>query len=353
MKAFQKVSNRAVLIFFAWAMLVTACKKDDEPGTATPVADAIDPGEAKGGDVLTLTGKGLSGITSIVFEKDSVPAGFNPNFNTDNALIFRVPDTASGGAQNILITNRSGKQVKVAFNVIALPSVTSASNYNFSAGESLTLTGNNLQDVSAVKLTGTSTVLTIVSKSKKQLVITLPATTLNSSFLDITNSTGTITTTQEFVNRDVAYHIFTDNYGAGWDNGSWGAASVSTEVFKAGTASFKATYGKGNWSANGFASWSIGFDYSPDYKYLTFWIKGGAKDRTFFITGDQRDGGYGNSDTSAPILVPATVWTYYKVPLSTLKLWSKGTKSKQLGFFIQGPDDQDETLHFDDVMVIK
>ncbi|MBC7913150.1 MAG: IPT/TIG domain-containing protein [Pyrinomonadaceae bacterium] len=354
MKASKKIISRAVALLFIGSLCITACKKDSESnGSTTPTAKAIDPGEAKGGEVLTITGDGLSNITSILFAKDSVPASFNPNFNTDNSILFRVPDTASGGTQDIILTNNIGKQVKVAFNVIALPSVTEVSNYNFSTGEQLTLKGNNLKDVTTVKITGTTSSATIVSQSKKQLVITLPATAINTGFLDITNSTGTITTTQEFVNREAAYKIFTDNYGDGWENASWGAASISSTEFKAGTASFKATYGKGNWSANGFATWSTGFDYSPDYKFLTFYIKGGTKDNTYYITGDQRDGGYGNGDITAPVLVPANVWTYYKIPLSTLKLWSKGTKSKQLGFYIRGPEGEDQTIHFDDILVVK
>jgi hypothetical protein len=109
MKAFQKNSLKAIMIFLLGSVLLTACKKDSESESSdNPVADAIDPGQGKGGDVLSLKGSGLAGMTSIMFAKDSVPAGFNPNFNTNTAVIFRIPDTASGGMQDIILTNRLG-----------------------------------------------------------------------------------------------------------------------------------------------------------------------------------------------------------------------------------------------------
>lgn len=144
-----------------------SCTQEAEPAaeaSANPKADKLDPGSAKGNEVLTLTGSGLGEITSIVFDKGDVPAPFNPVYNTDKSLIFRVPDTANGGEQNIIITNKIGKQFSVPFNVIALPLVSTVSNYNFVEGTQITLSGNNLEDVSSVVLNGSSDEATIVSK---------------------------------------------------------------------------------------------------------------------------------------------------------------------------------------------
>jgi hypothetical protein len=354
MKAFQKNSLKAIMIFLLGSVLLTACKKDSESESSdNPVADAIDPGQGKGGDVLSLKGSGLAGMTSIMFAKDSVPAGFNPNFNTNTAVIFRIPDTASGGMQDIILTNRLGKQVKVSFNVVALPSITTASDFNFAPGVPITLTGNNLQEVSEVKLTGTALTATIISKSKKQLVISFPETSALSTTLDITNTTGVMTTTQAFVNLALTYQMFTEDYAPGWSGNFWGAGSISTDYAVSGTKSLKLTYAKGNWSANGVANWSPGLNYSADYKFLSFYIKGGSVAYTLYITGDKRAGGYGNSDDTAPIVVPPLVWTYYKIPLSSLNLWAKGSNFNTLGFWIKGPDSRDETFYVDDLVFVK
>jgi len=343
-----------LLACLAGILAIAGCTKEEQSESKAsdqPVANKLEPERASGNTVLTLTGDGLGGMTSIVFDNGDVPAPFNPVLNTDHAIIFRVPDTANGGAQNIVLTNRLGAQVRVPFNVIALPLVNTASNYNFTAGTEIILAGNNLADVTSVTLDGTTAQATIVSQTKKQLVIQMPEVSVNSAKLVITNSTGPVTTSQVFVNLDNAYKIFTDDYANGFENGSWGPASVSAEFAKTGTRSFKAGYNKGNWSADGFANWN-GIAPMPEYNYLSFWVKGASVDYTLYITGDARPAGYGNADKSVPIAVPANVWTYFKIPMTTLELFKKGTM-KQLGFWIEGPELQDEVFYFDDVILVK
>jgi hypothetical protein len=353
MKSF-KFKRFALLLLLASSFLGACTKEEDKPeASENPKANALEKSEGSAGDVITITGDNLGGVRSILFEKDSVSAPFNPVLNNDRAIVFRVPDDATGGEQNIILTNALNKQIVVAYKVVALPTVTEVSNYNFvPGGPALTLKGNNLGDVNSVTLDGTTVAATIVSQSKKELVISIPATTVNSAKLVVTNSTGPMTTNQVFVNMTNAYKIFTDDYENGFVNGSWGPADISADFFKSGSKSFKAGYVKGNWSADGFANWN-GVANMPEYTYLSFWVKGGSANYTLYLTGDQRAGGYGNSDKSVPLNIPANVWTYFKLPMSTIKLWEKGQPMKQFGFWIEGPDAQDEAFYFDDVIFVK
>jgi hypothetical protein len=350
----MKRFNIKSILFFGIAIIVASCTKEVEKPEAkdSPKANALEVSEGAAGTVVSITGSDLGGMKTIMFEKDSVYASFNPVFNNNNAVVFRVPDDASGGSQNIVLTNSLNKQITIPYTVIALPTVTAVSNYNFVANTEITLTGNNLNDVVSVGVTGTAATATIVSKAKRSLVIKMPATDVNSGTLTITNSTGPIVTGQIFVNLDKAYKIFTEGFNNGFENASWGPASVSTEFAKTGTTSFKAGYNKGNWSADGFANWN-GIADMPEYKFMSFWVKGASANYKLYVTGDQRAGGYGNSDTSVPIEIPANVWTYFKIPMETLQLWKKGSPFKQIGFFIQGPDAQDEVFYFDDVIFVK
>ncbi|TDQ06344.1 cell shape determination protein CcmA [Pedobacter metabolipauper] len=351
----KKINFKGQYLFLAFLVLLFgACTKEEQKPEASnnPKANALEVAEGAAGTVVSITGSNLGGMKSILFEKDSVFAPFNPVLNNDNAIIFRVPDDAAGGPQNIIITNTLNKQISIPYKVIALPTVSSVSNYNFSANGQLTLTGNNLGDVTTALFTGTTVSAEIVSKSKRELVLRFPASTVTSGTLTITNSTGPITTTQVFVNLDNAYKIFTDTYSNGFENASWGPAEVSSTFAKSGTYSFKAGYNKGNWSADGFANWN-GVPNMPEYKFLSFWVKGGSADYTLYVTGDQRAGGYGNADRTVPVAIPANVWTYFKIPMATLELWKKGGDFKQLGFWIAGPDAQDEAFYFDDVIFIK
>jgi hypothetical protein len=359
----QKVFLRNIAGWGLAAILLagtfSSCEKDKDgsPDVAAGnmSAGTIAPGEAGGGELITLTGSGIGQIRSIVFEKNEVPASFLPTLNTATNLIFHVPDTAFGGPQNVIFTNVDGKKLSVPFTVLAFASVSSVSNYNFTEGTQITLTGNNLEDVSKVIFTGTTQEITVVSKSRKTLVIKMPATDVARASLDITNSTGKSTTTQEFVNLDKALKIFTDSYGPDYGDNSWGdGATISSTEFKSGTKSITKTYAKGNWHVFGFANWWPGTASDPSYKYFSFWVKGAAADHILYITGDKKaGGGFGNGDQSSPVNVPANVWTYFKIPLSDLKLWQNGSPFNQIGFWIKGPDNQDEKFYLDDVIITK
>ncbi len=348
------------VIFTALLFFMAACSKEDfndgSPKT-TPgemIFSSIDKDSASSGQLLTLKGKGVGDIRTIVFDKNNTPAGFYPTLNTESAILFRVPDTVLGGAQNIILTNSAGKSMTVPFKVLAYATVSGVSNYNFTAGSQITLTGNNLDDVSKITFSGSTVPITILSQSKKELTIELPAADINRAKLDIVNNTGTITTTQEFVNIDKAYQIFTDAYGDGWSDNSWGdGAKIYTNVFKTGTASVGKTYAKGNWHLIDFVNWWPGAAKDPAYKFLTVWIKGGSADQTLYLTSDKRPAGFGNSDRSTPLNVPANVWTYFKIPIADANLWATGDTFNQLGFWIAGPEGSDETFYFDDLLLVK
>ncbi|MEQ1676013.1 MAG: IPT/TIG domain-containing protein, partial [Chitinophagaceae bacterium] len=290
-------------------------------------------------------------MQTIEFERNHVPATFNPNFNTDKSLVFRVPDTAFGGQQNIIFTNSLGKQVVVPFRVIALPSVSAVSRYSFSGGESITLTGNNLDDVSSVKFDVAGTDVTIVSKTRKTMVITMPASTVISTKLRITNASGSIITTQVFINADQAFVFFRDTYENGEQDASWGDAGFISGIEKvSGTSSYGKNYQLGNWHLMGFGWNQIA---RGSYNYLSFWMKGGLIDHDIWVNSSKSTGGVRAYNSYEKIFVPAGVWTYFKLDLNTLDLWHNGATFDQLAWSIKGPDNADEKMYLDDVMLIK
>jgi len=320
--------------------LFVSCKKN---GSSTPTSSGIAPDSAASGNVLTLKGSGLSNIRSIVFDKNNAAAVFNPNFNTDNAVIFRVPDTAAVGNQNIIFTNNEGKILKVSFKVLALAAITSASLYEFTAGTQITLTGSNLESASKVTLHGSTATATIVLKTATTLVITMPVTTLNKAKLDITNSAGTGTTLQEFISVDNAFQIYTDGFGPGVEDWSWCTSAQSSDFSVLGTKALKETYNTGSWSAL-----SIHFDTNivpGNYSLLTFWIKGGTADTQMDVASEQ---GGGSTNT---ITIPANVWTYYKMNIPG---FLGGIPSmERLDFKMHGPDNVNQTVYVDDILFIK
>ncbi len=347
---------RLLVINLIAGILVSSCKKDE---TVNPTVGEITPAQGASNALLTLTGTGISNIRTIVFGKGNVKADITPTFNTDKAILFRVPTEAIPGIQDIIITNQSGTAFKVAFNVLGFANITDVSDYNFTKDTQITLTGKNLADVTKVVLTGTTTELAIVNKTATSLTVKFPqpSGSLTTTTLTITNAAGATTTTQSFVAIDNAVKLFTDDYGLNpsgnaFQNASWGPSSISTAVFKSGTASLSLGYNKGNWSQNGF-----GWDQIPNdgYKYFSFWLKGGSQDYSLYIWSAAQPGTFNTFDDFKKIIVPANVWTYYRLEVSTLKIFgtNNSTSWNQIGWRIQGPDTQDETFYIDDVLLVK
>lgn len=340
-------SYRLLLVAISTTVLLAGCDKDD----LNPKPNLLAPGAGASNTLLTLTGTGIGKVRTIYFETDSVVAPFNTNFNTNDALLFRVPTDAVPGQQLILFKNVDGTEFSVPFNVLGFATITDASDYNFTQGTQITLTGKNLADVTAVNFSGTAEPVTVVSSTPTTLVLEFGASTISRSRLDITNAAGITATTQEFVNLDKATKLFTDDYAPGYQDASWGDAGfVSTTVFKRGTASFGKKFAAGNWHQMGFG-WTNTAD--SGYTYLSFWARGGSADYKLYISSQQSATGFANTDETNAVLIPANVWTYFKVPLATLKLWNKGATWNQIGWRIKGPDGSDETFYLDDVLLVK
>jgi hypothetical protein len=360
-----------VLVAVPLALSLDACKKDKDGSpdmeAGNPVAESLTPSTAAGGTVLTLKGSGLGDIRKIIFDKDSVPASFYTTLNTESSIVFRVPDTISGGAQNIIFTNSDGKTVSVPFKGLAYPKVIEASDYNFVAGTTITLTGVNMEEVSKVVIDGTTSAATIVSKAKKKLVITMPGTTLDQVKLAITNPYGTTVTTQEFIYKPNHFIVFDDDWGTaaayGGNVQSWSFdcnAYKSTAIAsKAGAAVLQADYTKGGGGMSAFlgCNWSTtnNLTFSQFYKtaYISFWAYAEGGDINITIVPDNpwsgaNMWGAATASGSKTVTVAKGKWTYFKIPADFIK----GDYSR-LDFNIEGKGDLKKTVYYDDIIMVK
>ncbi|MFT3845245.1 MAG: hypothetical protein QM725_09340 [Lacibacter sp.] len=345
-KYFQNIINKLpVVLLLAAIVLTNSCSKDSDGSNfstaGNPVFSAISIDSGANGAVVYVTGSGLGDLRSIIFSSQNVPALITPTLNTETSVVFRVPDTAYGGKQNIVLTNSLGKSITVPFKVLAFATVSSVSpSTDFMPGSVLTLSGVNLSDVTSVKLTGTSDVCTIVSKTKKQLVISMPATTKPRSTLDITNATGISTTTQEFVSVANARVVYDDALQNGFQSWSWGVDNIN---FSYGTEKMCGSYAMnagwtGSWGGLQFGGGSIDL---TGMNYLTFYVKGSAADQKYQVWLDW--------GPTTVITVPKNVWTYYKFKLSD---FAPG-KTSVGTFIVQIQGDAVAGNLWDDIMFIK
>lgn len=324
--------------------VISSCEKDRDGSpdykAGTPTApNGIRPDSGSGGTVLTLQGSGLGQMRSIVFSTGNVPAPFQTTLNTESALVFRVPDTAFGGPQNITFTNSEGKTLVVPFRVLAYPVVTTAFPTDFVEGTRVTLTGSNLDDVTNVVIDGTTEAATIVAKTRSTLIITMPNSTVNRGKLKITNATGVRVPDIEFVNVSRAATVFSEQLDNGFQSWSWGGAfDASTDDFITGTKSMKAAYDPaGTWGGMQLGGGAIAL---AGYKYFTFWVKGADTDKNvqFWLN-------WGNQKV---ITIPANKWTYFRYDLATA--YPGVTNVDNVTFQIH---DEGKTVYFDNIMFVK
>jgi hypothetical protein len=339
--------NKAFILFaftLAVTLLISSCEKDSDGSpdikVGTPAApNGIKPDSGSGGTTLILSGSGLGQMRSVVFSKGNVPAAFQTTLNTETNFVFRVPDTAFGGPQNITFTNSAGQTLTVPFRVLAYPVVSSAFPTDFQADSKVTLTGSNLDDVSKVEIDGTTETATIVSKTRGQLVITMPSSAVNRGKLRITNATGVRVPDIEFVNVAKATPVFSDQLDNGFQNWGWGGTyDASSDNIITGAKGMKAAYDpNGTWGGMQLGGGSIAL---TTHKYFTFWAKGADVDKNvqFLI----------NWNNQKVITIPANKWTYFRYTLATD---FPGTSLvDNVTFQIQNDG---KTIYFDNIMFVK
>jgi hypothetical protein len=346
------IASMKYILIVVSAILIFACKKDrdgrPESKPGDPVANRLSPDSAGSGTVLTLTGSGLGDMRSILFDKNNAAAAFYSTLNTSEAIVFRVPDTATRGDQNIVLTNSAGKQLLVPFRVLPFATVNNAFPTDFEANTEITLNGNNLDVLSKVVLNGANAEATILSRSLTKAVIRMPAgITADKGTLVLTTTAGEKATTMEFVNVEkAALKIFTDSLVNPAQNWGWGGTYTnSTDNIVTGTAGLKAAYDPaGTW---GGLQIGMGTELPipAGTRYFTFWAKGADVDKkvTVNIKGNKN-----TTDHKTEITVPANKWTYYKMETGTLI-----PNVNSISVIVFQIQNEGKTIYYDNIMFIK
>ncbi len=353
MKQFiNKILLLPVLLVFGAGMMLTSCKKDADgapenaPGAMS--VKLIRPDSAAGGEVLILEGSGIGDIRSIVFERNNVPASVMSTLNTDHSLVFRVPDTAFGGDQNIVFTNSAGKSASVPFKVIALPTVSMVEVEHlpgfmvtdYVPGDILKLTGNNLDDVTDVFIEGTNDRAEIIlGQTRKMMFIKMPQTNKVRAKLKLTNLSGSRVTDMEFVNIDKAVKVWVDEWIPGIDSWGWGGEfKSSADAHITGPKSLKAAFDPGgSWGGLVFHS-DAGVPLSGN-SYISFWVKGADVEKNFKYMI--------NWGTEKTLTIAPNKWQYFKFPIATT--YPGVSKIHDLIFQIHN---EGKTLYFDNIVIV-
>jgi hypothetical protein len=339
MKAIKAMTLYGFMLVGIGLLTLASCKKQE---TIEPKITSIDPVEAAGNNVVTVLGENLQNIVSIVLDNGNVNVGINPNFNTNTAIIFRLPAAANVGPQRIVFTTLSGFQFSIPFNILAVPTLSSVLPTEWEAGSNITITGNYLDNAEAAALTATGEALEIVSKTATQVVLKMPAaSTATSSKITVTNTAGPTTSEFEVINMDKNFKMISEGFAPGVQNWSWATVTESSEQAVAGTMSVKSTYGAGGWQGASF-KFPIDDLNATNIAALHFWVRGGVVDQQAVVKGDNIVSGSAKDNI---VSIPAGRWTKIVVPGSGFE----GLVFGRLNIQMMGPDGADETVFFDNM----
>lgn len=339
----------------------------DASGNPTTVTNPNYNAQLVGLDSATVTGtlggyyviKGSNLGTTSKIAINGVSIYFNRALSSDKSVVFNLPTSipyVQPQPNTIVVTTLHGSVTYKFTTLPPPPTIVSETTNDFTAGSTITLTGKGFASVSSIKLKATGDVVTVVSQNDSTVVMKMPQTTATQTNLLFTYTSGTNTGAQTIspnVFNDLdnaAYQVFLDNYGTGIYANSWGPSGISTAVAKTGTSSFSVSYPKGNWWIGG---WGFNTPLANNYKLLTFWVKGGVDDEVLNFISASGNGGYGNSDQTFTITVPKAVWTYFQIDVSKTDMFATAQTTSAFGFYIRGPNNNDEVMYFDDVVFWK
>ena len=131
---------RTYLFFLSSLLLLTACRKDVGP----PVINSIDPAFGAAETLVVFEGVNLTNIKELKFSDQVV--NFNNAYNSDNALLFRIPMNIPLGEHIVTLTTDGGSATTNFRMTLEAPEIFSFSPASAAVGETVTLKGKNFYE---------------------------------------------------------------------------------------------------------------------------------------------------------------------------------------------------------------
>lgn len=230
-----------------------------------PAISSLSPNPVKHADNLTITGTNLDLVTEVLFTGVTDPV---TTFVSQSAteIVVQVPASATNGKVSLKVASGVVVQSSDDLN-LTMPAFGSFSPNPIDPLANLTITGTNLDLVSAVTFAGVpAPVTTFVSQSATTLVVTVSEGVVKGKLtLSVLNSTLTVQSNDDLeINGDlpppapISYVFYEDAIMNGWGNWGWGGPTdfSNTEIVRDGSDAIKKTY-DGSWDAMRFGGSSV------------------------------------------------------------------------------------------------
>lgn len=293
---------------------------DDTLHVTLPVAVSFSPDPVKHQADVTISGTDLDLVKKVYFTNVATPV---TSFVSQSAtqLVVTVPSSAKDGP--VTLEAASGVQtVSSAMLAMVWPVINDFSPNPVDPGSDLTITGTNLDLVTAVTLENVPTITSFVSQSPTQLVFTVPMGTAQGLItLGVLNSTVTVQSsdileiTGSAPPPTIALHFYDDAVTSGWNGwvgGGWGGAISYTNAspVRVGTKSIKVDYSGGWGSPLQLGGANISLSSYTTFKLSLYGGPGSAGNKVNVVFNGT--GGYQIT------LGPEGQWNDYAIPISSL-----------------------------------
>ncbi|WP_347158402.1 IPT/TIG domain-containing protein [Pontibacter chitinilyticus] len=308
-----------------------------------PAITSLSPAPVDPGQNLTISGTNLDLVKSIAFQGGAVASTFVSQ--SANQIVVKVPMDAKKGA----LTLTTVKDYVVATDAkvsIILPEITSVTPEPVIAGNYLTISGSELDQVKSIVFTGGATVSSFVAQNAKQLVLLVPADAETGVLSLITKSGFTVKTDKQAkigtAGPDITEYIYQDALSNKWEKwGGWGTTAQvmdDTTNVNNGSNAIKIEYN------DGYGALQLhpkSANVLQGYSTLVLYVRGGASDSRVAI---QVKNAAGASLADVPFDVKAGEYKLIEIPISSLGDVSGGLAELYIKNYGTNPN----TIYVDD-----
>ena len=198
------MSRFAILWLCLGTLLATAC----EPTPDAPMITSIDPVFGESTTLVTLVGTNLGGITELAFNGE--PINFNTAYNSDVALLFRVPENLPTGAYEISLTTAGGTALTNFRITLAAPEIYNVTPESAPVGATVEINGKNFFEPLAVEFFD-GIPAEIITKSPDRLTVVVPDGTQEGPVLVSANGGDTLSPVNFFLTDEILINDFDGN----------------------------------------------------------------------------------------------------------------------------------------------
>jgi hypothetical protein len=330
---------QSISMLFLLALTAVSCKDDQ---AVTPAAE-VTPNKAFAGTLLTIKGSNLKNIQKVLFGTVETP--FNPAYNTDGAMLLRVPTNAIYGDQKLTLFNAGGEKTQLQLDFTVLqppPAINSFEPSSALPGDKVTINGNNFIGQMTVDIEGVP--VKILSSDKNKIVIEIPKDAKQGK-INVTTGGGKAESLQVLYTEKVILLVSDfDGNGIRADGNFWyaygdtdqdGKSPVTTnkspDPIKGNFLKATNSTGKSGKGYVGFSTWDWdnwkGFGLKDDISKVGIRFdlnSNGATKTDMFVAFDDFNGG----NWKANVKVDWVGWKTVTVKLSDLSIWYGTTQAK-------------------------